>query len=198
MSVVRTTLAAWAIAGLALVAQQPGAGRGGGPPAPVVSPEVAADRRVTFRLRAPNAQEVALTGLGQRLPMVKDEQGIWSVTTAPLDPDIYTYAFSVDGATFNDPANSTLKTSLSRRRPEPVPGAGRRAVGSHRRAARRDRASLLQVAIIGDNRDFYVYTPPNYDPRGASPIPSSISCTGSVTMRRDGSRRGRPTSSSTT
>ena len=92
------------------MAQQPGAGRGGGP-APLVSPEVAADRRVTFRLRAPNAQEVALTRLGQRQPMVKDERGVWSVTTGPLDPDIYTYTFSVDGATFNDPSNSTLTTS---------------------------------------------------------------------------------------
>ena len=48
---------------------------------------------MTFRLRAPNAQEVALTRLGQRQPMVKDERGVWSVTTGPLDPDIYTYTF---------------------------------------------------------------------------------------------------------
>ena len=171
MSVVRTTLAAWALAGLALMAQQPGAGRGGGPPAPIVSPEVAADRRVTFRLRAPNAQEVALTGLGQRQPMVKDERGVWSVTTGPLDPDIYTYAFSVDGATFNDPSNSTLKTSYrgggqSQFR---VPGDApwnptdvpRGAIAHH----------FYKSSIIGDNRDFYVYTPPNYDPARREPYP---------------------------
>ena len=171
MSVVRTTLAAWAVAGLALVAQQPGAGRGAGPQAPIVSPEVAADRRVTFRLRAPNAQEVAVTGVGQRLAMVKDERGVWSVTTAALDPDIYTYAFSVDGATFNDPANSMMKTSFrgggqSQFR---VPGEApwnptdgpRGTVSRH----------FYKSAVIGDHRDFYVYTPPNYDPARREPYP---------------------------
>ena len=48
-------------------------GRG---PAPVRSPEVGADSRVTFRLRAPNAGEVAVAIGGKRLPMQKDEQGL--------------------------------------------------------------------------------------------------------------------------
>src|SRR5436190_12754056 len=55
-------------------------GRG---PAPVRSPEVGADRRVTFRLRAPNASEVAVAIGGKRLPLQKEEQGLWSVTTEP-------------------------------------------------------------------------------------------------------------------
>src|SRR5690348_1138656 len=68
-------------------ATQP-AGRGarGGFFAPVRSPEVAADRRVTFRLRAPNAKEVLVLGIGPagRLAMEKDEQGVWSITTEPM------------------------------------------------------------------------------------------------------------------
>ena len=60
---------------------------------------------MTFRLRAPNAKEVAVTGIGPRLPMTKDEQGLWSATTDTLKPDLYTYMFSVDGATITDPAN---------------------------------------------------------------------------------------------
>jgi enterochelin esterase family protein len=44
--------------------------------------------------------------------MQKDEQGVWTATTAEaLKPDIYTYSFSVDGATFNDPSNGYFKTS---------------------------------------------------------------------------------------
>src|SRR5262245_5154824 len=77
------------------------AGRGG----PVKSPEVGADRRVTFRLRAPNATAVLVALSGRRLPMQKDEQGVWTVATDPLEPNIYTYSFNVDGATINDPAN---------------------------------------------------------------------------------------------
>src|SRR5204863_2466549 len=85
-----------------LIAQQPAApaataapqtaapvGRGGRGAPPVESPEVAADGRVTFRLRAPNAKEVAVAMGGKRLPMQKDEQGIWSLTSDPMTPDIY-------------------------------------------------------------------------------------------------------------
>src|SRR6187431_2592006 len=69
----------------AAVPAAPAAGRGAGRGAPPVkSPEVGADRRVTFRLRAPNAKEVAVTGIAGRLQMQKDDQGVWSVTTEPL------------------------------------------------------------------------------------------------------------------
>src|SRR3984885_12612373 len=51
------------------------------PPVPVVSPEVHADGSVTFRLRAPNVQEVKVAREGtQPVAMQKDDQGVWSVT----------------------------------------------------------------------------------------------------------------------
>ena len=78
---------------------------------PVRSPEIAPDGKVTVRLRAPKATEVAVTGLGERLAMQKDEQGVWSVTTGPLKPEIYTYTFSVDGMNRSDPGNPSQKTS---------------------------------------------------------------------------------------
>src|SRR5437763_3398303 len=87
---------------------QPGRG-----PAPVRSPEVSADGKVTFRLRAPNAKEVAVTGIGQRLAMTKDDQGVWSATTDTLKPDLYTYNFSVDGLGIVDPSNAHVKTSFA-------------------------------------------------------------------------------------
>src|SRR4051812_33165963 len=93
-----------------------GAGRGGGGGGPIVSPQIAADGRVTFRLRAPNAKEVVVTGAGQPqqqpLAMQKDEQGVWSATTAVLAPDIYTYSFRVDGTTITDPSNRDYQTSF--------------------------------------------------------------------------------------
>src|SRR5690348_4893660 len=75
------------------------AGGGGGRGAALRSPEVSADRTVTFRLRAPNAHDVAVTGLPAPLPMTKDESGVWSATTAVMKPGIYEYRFLVDGAT---------------------------------------------------------------------------------------------------
>jgi len=106
MQISRTLAAAGIlfVTSVAALAQPPAGapGRGGGrggPPAPK-SPEVSADSRVTFRLRAPNAKEVAVTGMaGGRLVMQKDEQGVWSITTDALKPDMYSYSFSIDGAT---------------------------------------------------------------------------------------------------
>jgi 1,4-alpha-glucan branching enzyme len=58
------------------------------PPPPLISPEVHADKSVTFRFRAPNAKEVAVGLEGPKgVPMQKDDQDVWSVTTAQLAPD---------------------------------------------------------------------------------------------------------------
>lgn len=144
-------------------------GRGGGP---VVSPEVGADGRVTFRLRAPNAREVAvaLPG-GLRLPMQKDEQGLWTATSDTLPPDVYAYSLVVDGANINDPSNRQAQTSFSNFQSMfmvpgptpwlPAPGVPRGAITRH----------AFHSAVANDDRDFFVYTPPGYDPRRARPYP---------------------------
>ena len=51
-------------------------------PALVVSPEVAADRRLTLRYRAPDAKQVTVAGEldGQPHPMTKGTDGVWSIT----------------------------------------------------------------------------------------------------------------------
>src|SRR6185503_557338 len=77
------------------------------------SPEVGADGRVTFRFRAPNAKEVLLGREGaERVPMHKDEQGVWTLTTDPLEPDLYGYTFIADGVALLDPGNPRLKPNL--------------------------------------------------------------------------------------
>src|SRR5579862_1846396 len=84
------------------------------PPAPVISPEVHEDNRVTFRFRAPNAKEVLLSveGAPKDLAMEKDEQGVWSVTSEPMTPDFYGYAFVADGVHLIDPSNQLMKPNL--------------------------------------------------------------------------------------
>src|SRR5687768_16798514 len=74
-------------------AQEVGARRGTG----ITSPEVASDRRVTFRLRAPEAKAVTVSGdFGSDTTLQKREDGLWSVTVGPLDPEMYVYYFIVD------------------------------------------------------------------------------------------------------
>lgn len=82
----------------------------------IVSPEIHADQSVTFRLMAPDAREVKLSGdwmaaEGWRpgsVVLTKDEKGVWSHTTAPLGSDLYSYWFTVDGVRCTDPANVYL------------------------------------------------------------------------------------------
>lgn len=131
-----------------------------------VSPEVSADGRVTFRLWAPNANEVQVHCQDVSNPtMQKDEHGVWSLTTDPLAPDIYDYSFQVDGVHVTDPSNPLLKYNLLNTENQVhVPGPLSlsweindvpRGVLHHH---------FYHSAAAGDDRDFYVYTPPGYDP----------------------------------
>lgn len=150
--------------------QTPAAGAGG----PVLqSPAVLADGRIVFRLRAPNASEVLLRGIAPRpMPMSKNEDGVWTVTTEPLKPDLYEYSFVVDGLAILDPLNPRVRPAYRRLSQSavlvpgdvpwsPVPGALRGAVARHE----------FRSVIAGDDREFFVYTPPNYDPKRRKPYP---------------------------
>lgn len=75
----------------------------------IVSPEINNDQSVTFRLYAPKAGEVRINGdfldpTDNNL-MRKDSNGVWTLTTRPLDGELYCYSFLVDSVRFNDPSN---------------------------------------------------------------------------------------------
>jgi enterochelin esterase family protein len=140
----------------------------------VVSPEVQADHRVTFRLRAPNAKEVAvsLEGLPKSMAMQKDGQGIWSVTTEPLTPDFYGYAFVADGVRLIDPSNPLLKPSLLNISSQVhVPGPGSLPWESNAVSHGEIHQHFYTSAVVGRERDFYVYTPPGYKRGAKHPYP---------------------------
>jgi enterochelin esterase family protein len=80
----------------------------------VVSPEVLPDHRVTFRILAPQAENVSLRGsdipsmAGQQASpptFTKGENGVWEATLGPLDPGAYRYTFMVSGVPVIDPRN---------------------------------------------------------------------------------------------
>jgi enterochelin esterase-like enzyme len=99
-------------------APAPGAaGRGAAQGPRVVSPEILPDKRVTFRLLAPKAGEVLLNGNwdnGRNVKMIKDDQGIWSVTVDPLGEQLWGYSFSVDGVKVLDPGNGEYQRDGAR------------------------------------------------------------------------------------
>jgi len=80
----------------------------------VISPEVSADHRITFRLMAPNVKQVQVRGdftihMSTILDMAKDANGVWSYTTEPLKPSSYQYWFIVDGQITPDPVNTYVR-----------------------------------------------------------------------------------------
>ncbi|HSI74050.1 MAG TPA: alpha/beta hydrolase-fold protein, partial [Fimbriimonas sp.] len=128
------------------------------------SPQVNADHTVAFALNSPNAKKVTVGIEGRAsLDMVKGQDGWWTVTTPALEPDIYGYTFSVDGVSFLDPQNPQIKPNLLwLGNMVVVPGKQVWEVqdvphGSLHR-------HHYKSATIGDQRDFYVYTPPGYSP----------------------------------
>jgi len=136
------------------------------PPA-LESPEVYPDNRVTFRFRAPNAREVLLALEGtQRLAMQKDEQGVWSITTAPLEPDLYGYSFVADGVSLIDPSNPVMKPNLlNTQSVVHVPGPASLPWEMNNVPHGMIHRHFYRSGVVGDDRDYYVYTPPGYDPK---------------------------------
>ena len=84
----------------------------------VKSPVLNQDGTVTFNFFAPTATKVSVTGdfdelTSKQLDMTKQENGVWSVTTSPLTPELYSYSFSVDGQRIVDPANSYVNRDIN-------------------------------------------------------------------------------------
>ena len=160
-------------------------GRGGGAGGALRSPEVAADGRVTFRLRYPSAQQVSIMPEpGTTARMTKGEDGIWTATLGPLAPDVYAYRFSVDGVSLPDPANGApLKTQ----RPNVAGEVGQLTswqsqfvVPNVQKPEPWEMQAIPHGAVahvnfwsktMGAFRDYYVYTPPGYDGKRTEPYP---------------------------
>ena len=152
-----------------------GGGRGGGRGPQIVSPEVRADRTITFRFTAPNAKEVVLVGEldGRTHPMTRDDRGVWTVTVGPWPPDVYNYQFRVDGVIAMDPQNPNVKLGWGGFPPAnlvEVPGDGLEFDDAKNVAHGSVRIETYHSKSLGVPRTIWVYTPPGYD-RGNTRYP---------------------------
>jgi len=133
---------------------------------PLISPEVGKAGEVVFRVKAANAQEVALRGQWDReqVPMSKDADGVWSITVPTIKPGVWEYSFVVDGMSMIDPANPAQKPQrTSTASILHIPGTPalvwdfqdvpHGTVHQH---------SYLSKSL-GRRREMWVYTPPGYE-----------------------------------
>lgn len=144
------------------------------PPPRLITPEVHSDNSVTFRFRAPNAQEVKLTreGIPDAFPMQKDENGVWTVNTPSWPPDYYGYSILADGVRYIDPYNPLLKPNLlNTENMVHVPGPPSLPWELNDVPHGEIHHHFYHSAVANDDRDYYVYTPPGYDPSAKTTYP---------------------------
>ena len=134
---------------LAMIVASPVLAQRGGPA--VRSPEIAADGRVTFRIAAPNANDVRVSGDFIKAPeaLQKDEKGVWSVTIGPVPPEIYNYQLSVNGV-------ATTRGRLD------VPGPSARFYDMRPVAHGAVEQRWYDSKTVQGVRRVFIYTPPNY------------------------------------
>lgn len=125
-------------------------------------PRVTSDLRAIFRIEAPDAQKVQLD-LGSVYDMVKGSDGVWTITTKPLDPGFHYYYLIIDGYRFSDPASESFF------------GIGKMMSGIEIPAPDQDFYTPKQVPhgqirecyyyseVSKGYRRFYVYTPAEYE-----------------------------------
>ena len=135
----------------------------------VVSPEIHEDNSVTFRIFAPEIGSASVSGnwmegWGASEPLVRNDTGLWTLTVGPLEPEIYTYSFRLDGITMMDPGNVRVMRDGARHASMLfIPG---------------EASDLYQVQDVPHGtlskvwyesptlqltRRMYVYTPPGYE-----------------------------------
>jgi len=148
-------------------ATQPARGGRGGPQGPaVISPDVKPDRHVTFRILAPQAENVRVSGgdmpgIGQGA-MTKGENGVWELTVGPLPPGAYRYTFNVNGVTVIDPRSpQTSESNANVWSVFSVPGDPMMDTAKvpHGAVA----AVYYDSGALGRTRRMHVYTPPGYE-----------------------------------
>ena len=133
----------------------------------VVSPEILPDNRVTFRIEAKQASEVAISGewmgMGASEKMTKNDAGMWSITLS-LAPEFYGYTFKVDGVTVLDPSNAQINRDGSRSSSVLlVPGKESELYAINKVPHGTLSKVWYDSPTLGLTRRMYVYTPPGYE-----------------------------------
>jgi len=155
------------VAGPMWPAASPGQGRGGAQVPTVISPEVSADRHITFRIYAPQAEAVRLSAsdipaLGRAGVLTKGEDGVWSVTVGPVEPGAYRYHFNVDGVAVIDPRSPA--TSESNNNVWSIAYVAGSEWFDSTRVAHGAVASVTYYSTaLERDRRMHVYTPPGYE-----------------------------------
>lgn len=184
LNALRILISTCALAGsLAVFAQQPTRPAEATAPAPLVAapqadPQVQPDGSVVFTLNMPNAQAVGLSLENHHGPisMNKGADGNWTLALPSVLPEIYSYSFNVDGTHILDPRNTQVKTSFFNNdslflvpghpaMPWEVADVPHGSIDHHYYH------SKIVADLDSSVSQYYVYTPPGFDPHSKQKYP---------------------------
>jgi enterochelin esterase-like enzyme len=144
------------------------------------SPDVKDDRTVTFRVKAPEAKQVMLSGVSvltaigtanKPVPFKKGDDGIWTLTVGPLKPDMYQYHYVIDGVRVADPNNTVAgNTAMPPYSTLVVHGGGPAYYDARNVPHGLVTRHVYHSGVTNGERELYVYTPPGYDRRKTYPV----------------------------
>ncbi|NLU95347.1 alpha/beta hydrolase-fold protein [Chitinophaga sp. Ak27] len=123
-------------------------------------PQIQADHRVIFQVKAPEARTVQVD-LGRKYDMVKDASGLWTATTDSIGEGFHYYSLLIDGVAVADPASETFYGMGRMAAGIEIPGANYYALKDVPHGDIRTRKYFSKVT--GSWRQLYIYTPPGYD-----------------------------------
>jgi enterochelin esterase family protein len=125
------------------------------------------DRRVVFRIYAPHAGRVIVTGDwldGPPRALEKNDSGVWTATAGPLAPDFYSYSYFVDEVRTADPRNPVIKQGIVFvENMFFVPGDEAAFQANAPVPHGQIRQGWYQSATLKSQRRLHVYTPPGYE-----------------------------------
>ncbi len=134
-------------------------------------PKINSERRAQFKIKAPDAKEVSVN-IGKPLTITKSDDGVWTITTAPLDPGFHFYRLLIDGASVADPASEIFR------------GGGGGGLSSAVEVPTGEDFFELKDVPHGEVRErwyfsnttqnwrrIFVYTPPDYDQNTSARYP---------------------------
>jgi hypothetical protein len=127
-------------------------------------PRVDATGRAEFRVKAPAATKVVVNFWSQpKLEMVKQPDGFWTATSAPMVPGFHYYTLSIDGAEFSDPGSHSYFGGGKDASGIEIPEHGSTYYSAQDVPHGAVREIWYFSKVTGSWRHALVYTPPGYD-----------------------------------
>ncbi len=133
-------------------------------------PRVDAQGRAIFKIDAPGASNVQLD-LAKKYDMVKNEAGLWTVTTEPLQPGFHYYYLLIDGYRFSDPASESFFGIGKMMSGIEIPAPDQAFYAPRDIPHGQVRENYYLSKTVGGYERFFVYTPPGYDVNATEKYP---------------------------